>query len=86
VVYYFKPTRDCNVTASLCGSASLPDTFDSRLYLLAGVDQGGSLAASACSNDACGALPTLTVRDDGLWGGGGQWKWITVGFESMYAK
>ena len=42
--------------------SALADTFDSRLYLLADVDQGGTLQAAACSNDACGALPSLTVR------------------------
>lgn len=62
VVYYFKPTADVTVTASLCGSSTLPSTFDARLYLLAGVDSGGMLQAAACSNNACGFLPSLTVR------------------------
>ncbi|KAL4419731.1 hypothetical protein ABPG75_006829 [Micractinium tetrahymenae] len=61
VSYYFKPAADCTVTASLCGSSALADTFDSRLYLLTDVDEGGSLRAAACSNNACGALPSLTV-------------------------
>lgn len=61
VVYYFKPTKTVTVTASLCGSSALASTFDARLYLLAGVDGGGTLKAAACSNDACGKLPALTV-------------------------
>lgn len=61
VVYYFKPVADCTVTASLCGSASLANTFDSRLYMLADVDSGGNLRATACSNNACGMLPSLTA-------------------------
>lgn len=61
-VYYFKPAQDVTVTASLCGSAGLASTFDSRLYLLSDVDAGGALRADACSNDACGTLPSLTVR------------------------
>ena len=61
VVYYFKPSRDVRVTASLCGSD--PATaFDARLYLLAGVDAGGGLAPAACAQDVCGALPALSVR------------------------
>lgn len=63
VVYYFKPTKTVTVTASLCGSSALASTFDARLYLLAGVDGGGALKAAACSNDACGKLPALTVGD-----------------------
>lgn len=61
VVYYFKPAKAVTVTASLCGSSALASTFDARLYLLAGVDGGGALKAAACSNDACGKLPALTV-------------------------
>ena len=61
VVYYFRPSADCTVTASLCGSSALEGTFDSRLYLLADVDTGGDLTAAACSNDACGSLPSLRV-------------------------
>ena len=66
VVYYFRPSADCTVTASLCGSSALEGTFDSRLYLLDDVDGGGDLTAAACSNDACGSLPSLRV---GAWGG-----------------
>lgn len=65
LVYYFKPAADCTVTASLCGSSALADTLDSRLYLLADVDHGGALRAAACSNDACGVLPSLTVGPTG---------------------
>jgi hypothetical protein len=60
-VYYYKPTADVTVTASLCGSITLPATFDARLYMLADVDSGGTLRAAACSNNACGSLPSLTV-------------------------
>lgn len=67
-VYYFKPAMDVTVTASLCGSSALPSTFDARLFLLAGVDGGGALRATACSNDACGKLPALTVRRGVGWG------------------
>ncbi len=61
-MYYFKPAKTVTVTATLCGSSALASTFDARLYLLAGVDGGGTLKAAACSNDACGKLPALTVR------------------------
>lgn len=67
VVYYFKPSRDVHITASLCGSD--PATaFDARLALLAGVDTGGGLAPAACAQDVCGSLPALSVR---RLGGGG---------------
>lgn len=61
VVYYFKPSQDVTVTASLCDSSQLGAEFDARLYLLADVDNGGTLRAAACANHVCGSLPSLTV-------------------------
>lgn len=43
--------RDQSMTHSSCP----------RRSMVANVDGGGALHAAACSNDACGALPSLTA-------------------------
>lgn len=52
------------MTVSLCGSAALPATFDTRLFVLQDVDSGGSLNLLACDDNSCGGssqLSTLTA-------------------------
>lgn len=71
MAYYFRPKVSCTVLVSLCGSASLPSSFDTKLFVLQNVDDGGSLNPLACDDNGCGdKLSSLTVRAGG--GGGGR--------------
>jgi hypothetical protein len=62
VAYYFKPKVACTVTISLCESSKLASSYDSRLFVLRNVDEGGSLDVMACDDDGCGdSLSQITV-------------------------
>ncbi|GAB4815994.1 hypothetical protein N2152v2_003040 [Parachlorella kessleri] len=64
VAYYFQPQQACTVTFSLCGSSKLSSSFDTRLFVLQNVDDGGSLDLLACDDDGCGTskLSKTTVK------------------------
>ena len=72
VVYYFAPADSGTITVSLCGSQSLNEAFDTKLYVLDDLsDTGASPAAAvACNDDNCGYLSELQV---------GAKVWMTAG-------
>ena len=75
VVYYFSPTRDGLVTASLCGgsgngASSSADgnggAFDAKLYVLSDLGAKAPPSATArviaCADDTCGYSPSITFN------------------------
>ena len=64
VVYFFAPEEAARVTISLCASSAFPDSFDTKLYVLADLlaPQGGQVSPVACNDDFCGSLSQITVH------------------------
>ena len=71
VVYYFSPSRDGLVTASLCGgsgsgASSSDGAFDAKLYVLSDLGAKGPPSAPArviaCADDTCGYSPAITFN------------------------
>lgn len=63
VAYYLAPEQDAQITVSLCGSAAHSDAFDTKLYVVADLNnpRGSRVLPLACNDDFCGYQSQLTV-------------------------
>lgn len=60
-MYYFQPMDSCNVTISLCNSATFADQFDTKLYVVSNMLGTAPLQPLACNDDYCSYLSQVTV-------------------------
>ncbi len=51
----------CNVTISLCNSATFADQFDTKLYVVSNMLGTAPLQPLACNDDYCSYLSQVTV-------------------------
>ena len=60
-MYYFQPMTNCNVTISLCNSATFADQFDTKLWVVSNMLGTAPLQPIACNDDYCSYLSQVTV-------------------------